>query len=241
MVLGACSSPTPDGPGSSAASPQLTGTLTVLAAASLTESFTAIGAAYEKAHPGVKVALSFSASSTIVQQVNGGAPAQLIALAGQDAAKPLKPELSKGSTDIAVNVLEIAVPPANPGKVTALSDLSRPDLKVVVCAPQVPCGAAGDAMLKQAGITPNIVSREADVKATLTKVRLGEADAGIVYHSDIATSKGSVVGVAVPTEVNQRLTYPLIRLDDSALARDFAVYVGTAGRDALAAAGFQAP
>lgn len=246
--LVACSSTTStDGTGSAAnttsgsGTAAASGTITVLAAASLTEGLNAIIADYTAANPGVKVNVSYAASSTIVQQVNQGAPADLIALAGESAAKPLTQSLVKATTNIATNSLEIAVPPANPGQVTSLADLAKPNLKVVLCASPVPCGAAADATLKAANVTANVVSRETDVKATLTKVRLGEADAAIVYHSDVVSAKGAVTGIVIDPSVNQILRYPLITVSDSAIAPAFAAYVAGPGVAKLEAAGFQAP
>lgn len=201
------------------------GRVVVLAAASLTDAFTAIEKDFETAHPGVDVAVSFGASSTLVQQVNHGAPADVIALAGESAATPLDPALVKDEQVFASNVLEVAVPPANPGRVTGIGDLGRPGLKVVLCAPTVPCGMAADAAFSKAGVVPTVVSREMDVKATLAKVRLGEADAAVVYHSDIVAAKGAVTGIEVPATVNTVLRYPILRLDDDASTRAFVDFV----------------
>lgn len=222
--------------------PSLSGTVTVLAAASLTESLNELKATFEAAHPGVTVEVSYGSSATLVQQVDHGAPANIIALAGEAAAKPLDATLVKDRRIFATNVLEIAVPPANPGHVTSLADLSRPGLKVVLCAPTVPCGAAADTTFAKANVVPSVVSREVDVKATLAKVRLGEADAAVVYHSDVVASKGAVTGIPIPAAVNTSLRYPVIRLTDDAATRAFIdLITGAEGRRTFTSYGLGAP
>lgn len=189
-------------------------TVTVLAAASLTESFDQLKQEFEADHPGVTVEVSYGSSATLVQQVNHGAPGHVIALAGEAAAEPIDETLVKRSDIFATNVLEIAVPPSNPGRVTDIDDLDRPGLKVVLCAEAVPCGRAADATFTKARIVPSVVSREVHVKATLSKVRLGEADAAVVYHSDVVAARGAVKGVVIRDAVNTSLRYPIITLSD---------------------------
>ena len=218
-------------------------TVVVLAASSLTEPMTAIARDFESSHPGTDIQLSFAASSTVVSQVNQGAPADLIALAGTAAAEPLNKSRVVGSTaSLARNTLEIATPPSNPGKVDAITDLSRPNLNVVLCAATVPCGKAAAKALSAAGVVAHVVSYETDVKATLTKVQLGEADAAIVYHSDVVSAAGRVRGVPIPASVNQTLDYPLIRLTDDPTTVQFMTYVlSEQGRKRLRNNGFQTP
>lgn len=230
LALGACGSGSTSGAdggrqGSSEASSHVTGRVVVLAAASLTESFNQVKTAFEAAHPGITVEVSYGSSSTLVQQVNHGAPADVVALAGESAVKPLDASLVKDNRIFASNVLEVAVPPANPAAVKALTDLGRPDLKVVLCASAAPCGQAADTTLAKAGVTASVVSREIDVKATLAKVRLGEADAAVVYHSDVVGAKGAVTGIEIPADVNTALRYPIIRLRDSDAAKVFVDFV----------------
>ncbi|EWT02650.1 molybdenum ABC transporter substrate-binding protein [Intrasporangium oryzae NRRL B-24470] len=220
----------------------LTGTVTVLAAASLTESFDAIKADFEAAHPGVTVETSYGSSATLVQQVDNGAPASVLALAGSAAAEPLDKSLVKDTTSFARNILEIAVPPSNPAAVASINDLAKPTVKVVLCADTVPCGKAAQATFRKARVVPNVVSKEVDVKATLAKVRLGEADAAVVYHSDVVAAKDAVKGVAIEGQYNTSLTYPIITLTDDAATRAFVAYVlSDAGRHTLASFGFAAP
>ena len=224
------------------ASTPLQGTVTVLAAASLTESFDALARDFEAAHPGVTVQTSYGSSATLVQQVDNGAPASVLALAGTAAAQPLDKGLAKDTRTFASNVLEIAVPPANHAGITSIDDLAKPSAKVVLCADTVPCGKAAQATLAKAHVVPNVVSKEIDVKATLAKVKLAEADAAVVYHSDVVAAKGSVKGVEIPSAVNTRLDYPVITLSDDAATKAFVAYVLSAqGRSTVQSFGFGAP
>ena len=219
-------------------------TVVMLAASSLTESLSAIAKDFEAGHPGTDVQLSFAASSTVVTQVNQGAPADLIALAGTSAAGPLdKGRIAKdGTRSLASNTLEIATPPGNPGNVNAITDLSRPTLKVVLCAATAPCGKAAAKALSVAGVVAHVVSYETDVKATLAKVQLGEADAAIVYHSDVVSAGARVRGVQIPASVNQTLDYPVIRLTDDATTVEFMTYLlSDQGRKRLRDNGFLTP
>ena len=249
LLLAACGSDgTPaaaDGTGrqgASGAAASLTGTVTVLAAASLTESFDALKRDFEAAHPGVSVETSYGSSSTLVQQVDNGAPASLLALAGTGAADPLDRSLVKDQQVFASNLLEIAVPPDNAAGVASINDLARPTVKVVVCADTVPCGKAAQTTFRKARIVPNVVSKEVDVKATLAKVRLGEADAAVVYHSDVVAAKDAVKGVAIEPQFNTTLTYPVITLSDDAATKAFVDFVLSAqGRQTLQSFGFGAP
>ena len=197
--------------------------MTVLAAASLTESFDQLKKDFEAANPGVTVETSYGSSATLVQQVDNGAPASVIALAGTAAAEPLDKAVVKDTKTFATNVLEIAVPPSNPGAVTSINDLAKPSVKVVLCADTVPCGKAAQATFKKARIVPNVVSKEVDVKATLSKVKLAEADAAVVYHSDVVAAKDAVTGVEIPSQLNTSLVLPrhhaLRRRGDQGLRR----------------------
>jgi len=219
-------------------------TVVVLAASSLTESLTQAARDFETSHPGVDVQLSFASSSTVVTQVNQGAPADLIALAGRSAMGPLQKDriATDGIRTLAGNTLEIATPPSNPGKVNALADLSRPSLKVVLCTATAPCGKAAAKALTAAGVAAHVVSYESDAKATLAKVQLGEADAAIVYHSDVVSAGTRVHGVAIPASVNQRLQYPMVRLTDDPTTVAFTSFLlSEQGRKRLRDHGFLMP
>ena len=224
--------------------PERTNTVTVLAAASLTDPLTSLARQYERTHDGVTIALSFGSSTTLAQQVAEGAPADVVAFAGTPALDQLPKDATGqgGRATIARNTMEIATPPDNPGGVRSVADLAKPDLDVVLCASTVPCGKAADTVLSRAGITPHVVSREVDVKATLAKVRLGEADAAVVYHSDVVSAGDGVKGVVIPTSQNTTLDYPLVWLNTKPDTTGFAELVRSAeGRAALTRAGFLAP
>ena len=220
------------------------GVVTVLAAASLTEPLTELATAYEKDHPDVEVRTSFGSSTTLAQQVAQGAPADLYLSAGTTALDQIPADLRPRArvTTVARNVLEIATPPDDPAGVSGLTDLGRRDTDVVLCVSSAPCGAAADAALARAGVTPHVVSRETDVKATLAKVRLGEVDAAVVYHSDVVSAGDDVHGVTIPADANEVLTYPLLRLTDTAAASAYADYLSSpTGLAALEKHGFLAP
>jgi molybdate transport system substrate-binding protein len=238
-LLAACgtSAPTAAGSGST-----LHGTVTVLAAASLTESFDQVAKDFEAANPDVTVATSYGSSATLVQQVDNGAPASVIALAGAAAAAPLDKSMVKDTRTFATNTLEIAVPPSNPGNIASIDDLAKPTVKVVLCADTVPCGKAAQATFSKARIVPHVVSKEVDVKATLAKVKLGEADAAVVYQSDVVAAKGAVKGVEIAPQLNTSLTYPVITLSDEPATQAFVAYLLSAkGLATVQSFGFGAP
>ncbi len=202
--------------------PQDALTLTVLAASSLTDVLEPVVDTFEVDHPGLTVRASFAASSTIVQQVNEGAPADVVALAGEASLEPLEEDRRDGPVSLfATNQLEIAVPVDNPGGVADLDDLAAGELTLVVCAEQVPCGQATARLLAQEGLEPPIASYESDVRATLTKVELGEADAGLVYRSDVAAAGDRVAGVEIPEDRNVVNRYPALAVSDRELAQAF--------------------
>ena len=216
-------------------------TLTVLAAASLTETFNALEKRFEADHPGVDVKLSYSGSSDLAQQIVNGAPADVFAAASDATMKTVTDAgLAAAPPKVfATNVLQIATAPGNPKGIASLADLARPDLKVVVCAPQVPCGAAADKIEKSTGVALKPVSEEADVKSTLGKVTSGDADAGLVYVTDVAAAQGKVQGVDFPEASQAATNYPIAVLKGAPLAQEFEDLVtGEAGQKALAAAGF---
>jgi len=218
-------------------------TLTVFAAASLTQSFTEIAEEFEAARPGVTVRLSFGGSSDLVSQIQAGAPADVFASA--DTANMQRAgDLAVAPEDFATNTLQIVVPPGNPAGVTSLDDLTR-DVRLVVCAPEVPCGAATVRVANAAGVDLDPVSQEQAVTDVLGKVVAGEADAGLVYVTDVAGADGTVEGITFPEAAGAVNTYPISVLQDAqdaALAQEFVEFVtGDAGRRVLEAAGFGAP
>jgi len=225
-------------------------TLTVFAAASLTEAFDEIAADFEADHPDVDVALSLAGSSSLVAQIQQGAPADVVATADRATMDALVADDLVGTPQtFATNTLEIAVPPGNPADVSALTDLTDPDLNVVVCAPEVPCGAATTAVVDRAGLTLQPVSEEQSVTDVLGKVTAGEADAGLVYVTDVARAGDRVEGVAFDESDAAVNTYPVATVDragqspDQAdLAQQFVdAVLSDDGQAVLADLGFAAP
>jgi molybdate transport system substrate-binding protein len=222
-------------------------TVTVFAAASLTESFTALGKTFEGSHPGVKVRFNFGGSSTLAQQITQGAPADVFAAASPATMKPVTDAgLADGRPRTFVrNRLQIATPADNPGKITGIRDLAAPGIKVVLCARQVPCGAAAQTALGAAGVKVEPVSLEQDVKGALNKVVLGEADAALVYRTDVKAAGAKVNGIDFSEAAQAVNDYPittLARAPQPGLAKEFLQLVVSAqGRTALTAAGFESP
>lgn len=222
-------------------------TLTVFAAASLKTSFEEIGATFEEAHPGVTVKFSFGGSSGLVSQLSDGAPADVLATANESTMeKAVSDGLVKGApTPFVSNTLQIVVPTDNPAGITSLADLTKPGAKVVLCAPAVPCGAAALSVEKAAGIDITPVSEEQAVTDVLGKVRSGEADAGLVYVTDVTGAGAEVTGIDFAQATAAVNTYPIAPLEDAAdagLAGEFvAAVTGAQGQQVLQAAGFGAP
>jgi molybdate transport system substrate-binding protein len=237
----------PAGPAQPAGTAAPAGELTVFAAASLTGVFTRLGKEFEAANQGVHVRFNFAGSSALAQQVNQGAPADVFASASPANLRQVSDAggVSGTASVFARNRLEIAVPPGNPGGVTGLADFARPELKIALCAEQVPCGAAAAAALRAAGVTAAPDTLEQDVKATLTKVLLGEVDAALVYRTDVLAAGAGVRGIEFPQAGAAVNEYPIAVLagtGNPAAARAFVDFVlSAAGRAALAEAGFDAP
>ena len=245
LTLAAGCGSTDDGPsGSSGAGGT---TLFVFAAASLTETFTSLGKTFEGAHPGVRVRFNFGGSSALAQQITQGAPADVFAAASPATMKTVTDAKDASGTPSTFvrNRLEIAVPPSNPGKVKTLRDLADPKLKVVECAPEVPCGAAAVKALAAANLKVKPVSQEQDVKAALTKVQLNEADAALVYRTDVKSAGGRVTGIDFPEAAKAINDYPIATLAKAPqprLAGQFVQLVLSAqGEAVLTQAGFESP
>ena len=222
-------------------------TLTVYAASSLTSTFTELGKKFEASHQGVKVSFSFGGSSDLVAQIQQGAPADVFASADtKNMDKAVADKAVEGvPAKFASNTLEIAVPPDNPAGVSSLKDLGKAGTKVVVCAPEVPCGAAAQTVEKSSGVSIKPVSEEQAVADVLTKVESGEADAGLVYVTDVKAAADKVKGVTFPESAAAVNTYPIVALAKSKnadLAKAFVDLVtGTEGQSVLADAGFAKP
>ncbi|WP_449060992.1 molybdate ABC transporter substrate-binding protein [Planomonospora algeriensis] len=237
------------GPGAdpSAATPaSAAAEVTVFAAASLTGAFTELGTAFEAAHPGTTVRFNFGSSATLAQQITQGAPADVFAAASPATMKTVTDAgLAGAPTVFARNKLRIAVPADNPAGVDELEDLADAKVKVALCAVQVPCGAAAVKALDAAGLKVTPVTLEQDVKATLTKVELGEVDAALVYATDVLASGGKVKGIDFPEAGEAVNDYPIAALSGApagpAARRFVDLVLSQQGRDVLTRAGFQAP
>ncbi|GIE30982.1 molybdate-binding protein [Actinoplanes italicus] len=221
----------------------VTGTITVFAAASLTESFTTIGRRFEVAHPGTTVTFNFAGSSALATQINEGAPADVFAAA---SPKNMQAVTDAGTPATFVkNQLVIVVAKGNPKGVAGLAGLTRPDLKVALCAEAVPCGAAARTAIEASGVKVTPVTLEQDVKAALSKVKLGEVDAALVYRTDAKASAADVDAVEFPESAKAINDYPIVVLKTAknpAGARAFVDYVlSSEAATVLTGAGFQAP
>jgi molybdate transport system substrate-binding protein len=245
-TVAACGSGSPHSSSGASDDPKET-TLTVYAASSLTETFTKLGKKFEASHEGVKVTFGFGGSSDLVAQIQQGAPADVFASADTaNMDKAMSDDAVEGDpVDFASNTLEIAVPPDNPAGVASLKDLAKAGTKTVVCAPEVPCGAAAQKVEQAAGVTITPVSEEQTVKDVLTKVSSGQADAGLVYVTDVKAAGDTVQGITFPESSSAVNTYPIAALADSKhadLAKEFLDLVtGTEGEYVLAVAGFAKP
>lgn len=236
------------GAASSASSGQkLTGTLTVFAAASLTDVFDDLGKQFEKDNPGLQVTFNFAGSDALAAQITQGAPADVFASANTTQMKVVTDAGLQAADpkSFAENVLEIAVPKGNPGHVTGIKDFGNASLTLAVCAPSVPCGAAAQKVFQAAGVDAKPDTQETDVKAALTKVQLGEVDAALVYTTDVKSAGDKVEGIPFPETEKAVNDYPIVLLKTApnpAAARAFLDLVNSAaGRQALTNAGFRAP
>ncbi|RCW43601.1 molybdate transport system substrate-binding protein [Halopolyspora algeriensis] len=222
-------------------------TLTVLAAASLTEAFRDIGAKFSAEHPGVRVRFNFQGSTLLAEQIRQGRSADVYASADtRTMAKVVRAQAAAGQPrTFATNRLTIAVPAGNPAGIASLADLARPGPAVVVCAPQVPCGAATQDVERITGVRLSPVSEESNVKAVLNKVIAGEADAGLVYVTDARAAGEQVRAIDFPASKRAVHSYPAVVLkgaDHPELAAEFARFLqGTQAREILGKYGFGTP
>lgn len=237
VVLGACG----DDGGS------VEGELLVSAAASLTDAFADVEAAFEDANPDVDVVLNLGSSSSLREQILEGAPADVFASANtSNMDQVVEAGEVEGEPEIFVrNLLQIAVPSGNPAGVTGLEDFGRDELLIGLCAEEVPCGDFAREALANAGVTPAIDTNEPDVRALLTKVEAGELDAGITYVTDVSSTGGTVDGVDIPEDQNVVASYPIAALTNApnpdAAAAFVAFVLSDEGQAILAEYGFAAP
>ncbi len=224
-----------------------TGEITVFAAASLNKAFTDLGKRFESQHSGASVTFNFAGSSDLATQLVQGAPADVFASANTaNMTKVVDAGLVDGqAVDFASNVLTIVTAPGNSKGITSFTDLAKPGITVVVCAEQVPCGAATRTVEDNSGVTLSPVSEESQVSDVLGKVTSGQADAGLVYVTDAEGAGDKVARVDFAEAAQAVNTYPIATLNDSKhpeFAEQFVALVsGPEGREVLAAAGFAAP
>lgn len=244
LPLAACGSDDRDPAGSAE---EGTATLTVLAAASLTDTFTDLAEEFESAHEGVEVRLAFDSSATLAAQAVEGAPADVLATAD---LVTMQSAIDGSAVDdeaqvFATNTMVLVAPASNPAGISAFGDIGDGSVSYVVCVHTAPCGKVGTALLEANGITHEPASLEVDVKAVLAKVTADEADAGLVYATDAVEAGDAVEEFEVPGAEAEITTYPVARLvqaSDAELAQEFIDLVLSAeGRAVLADAGFGPP
>ena len=244
LTVTACGGTTPAGPSGATT---VTGNINVFAAASLTEAFNKIGKDFEAANPGSKVTFDFAGSSTLATQINQGAPADVFASAAMTNMKTVTDAGNGVGTPVTFvkNQLVIAVPKGNPKGIKGLSDLTKPGVKVALCDDPVPCGAAAKKALTAANVSLTPVTKETDVKAALSKVKLGEVDAALVYRTDARSASAGVDGIEFPESAGAINEYPIVVLKgapNKAGADAFVAWVQSdKGKAVLASYGFQAP
>lgn len=222
------------------------GSITVFAAASLTDAFADVADAFESANGGASVELSFAASSGLREQILDGAPADVFASADPPNMEELVRAGEVEAPEVfATNRLQIVVPAGNPAGVTGLADLARSELLVGLCAEEVPCGDLAREAFAAAGVSPAADTSEADVRALLTKVEAGELDAGLVYVTDVLSAGDQVEGIDVPADADVVSRYPIGTVTSSGsreLADAFVAFVlGEQGQAILEQHGFGAP
>jgi molybdate transport system substrate-binding protein len=234
-------------PAAGASSSAVTGRITVLAASSLTGTFNQIGKDFEAANPGTTVTFSYAGSSTLAQQITSGAPADVFASASPATMKTVTDAGDATGTPAVFvkNQLVIAVPKGNPKGIEGLSDLTGPGVKVAECAKEVPCGAAAVTALTAANVKLTPVTLEQDVKSALSKVKLGEVDAALVYRTDARSDTADVDGIEFPESAQAINNYPIAALKGApnpSGAAAFVVFVETPAEiKVLTDAGFQRP
>lgn len=239
LVLAAC--------GDDEVAPSSEGTINVFAAASLTAAFTEIGDAFMTEYPDAEVVFNFAASSELVAQITEGAPVDVFASADQNNMTKLTDAAANGSDPVlfATNLLEIIVGPGNPKGITGVADLANQDLIVVTCDPEVPCGKYANEIFANAGITVTPKSLEENVKAVVSKVTLGEADAGIVYVTDVVAAGADAAGVEIPADINVLAEYPIASTSEAANAEGAQMFIdfvlSEQGQKILDSYGFLAP
>jgi molybdate transport system substrate-binding protein len=250
LMLAACGDDDDDESSSTTEAPAegstLEGDLTVFAAASLTDAFDEVGAAFEEANPDVSIEFNYGASSALREQILAGAPADVFASANtSNMDQVVEAGAATDPEDFVTNQLQIVVPAGNPAGVTGVDDFADADLLIGLCAEEVPCGEFGREALANAQVNPSVDTNEPDVRALLTKVEAGELDAGIVYVTDVMAAGDAVEGIEIPADVNVTATYPIAALSDAGNAEVAAAFVefvlSDDGQEILESYGFGSP
>lgn len=244
LTVAGCSSDDGDDASSSSSAQSGPVTLNVSAAASLKNTFTAIAGEFEKQHAGVTVSLSFDGSSTLVNQIKQGAPADVFASADEKNMDKLGDQATDPKI-FATNTLVIVTAPGNPKSIASFADLNKAGVTTVVCQSAQPCGNATDTVEKNTGVTVKAASEEQSVTAVLTKVTSGQADAGLVYVTDAKSAGDKVATVTDPAFAEVVNKYPIATVSGSAndaLGKEFVELVtGSTGQKILGDAGFGKP
>lgn len=226
--------------------PTETRTVTVLAAASLTDALDEAVAAFEDAHPGLEVRVSYGGSSALAEQIVSGAPADVFFSADEQTMQTVVDAgLAADPQVLLTNTLQLVVPAGNPGGVTGLADLADRSLVVALCDPSVPCGSAAVSLLKRADVAASIDTFDDDVRAVLTRVVLGEVDAALVYRTDVIAAGDAVEGIEVAEAADVVNRYPVAVLSTAphrVAAQEFVDFLTSPdGREVFERAGFVAP
>ena len=244
-LLSACGSDTSTS--APTTTPGVSGAVVVFAASSLTEAFNEIGSAFHAANPNATVMFSFGGSNDLVTQIGQGAPADVFASADDSNMKKVTDagEAVGAPVSVAKNIFEIIVEKGNPKGIATVADLAKPGLTVVLCAATVPCGKGAAKILDNAKVTLAPKSFEDKAKGVVTKVTAGEADAGIVFATDVKAAGGKAAGVEIPADINAVSNYPLVvtkEAKNAAAAQAFILFVaGPQGQAILASHGFLKP
>jgi len=247
LALTGCTAGAPSDAGASTTADSLSGDLVVFAAASLGPVLQQVAEDFEGLHPGLDVVLDLGGSASLAQRIVAGAPVDVFASASADTMSTVTDSGLTLETPVvlASNSLEIAVPPGNPGGVSGLADFADADRTIALCAVEVPCGALAAEAFEAAGVTPAPDTLEQDVTAALTKVRLGEVDAALVYRTDVQAAGADVEGIPFPGGTDLQTFYYAVELTDApqpAAALAFVDFLqSTKAQDALSDAGFTVP
>jgi molybdate transport system substrate-binding protein len=235
VVLTGCAAPAP-----------ASTTVTVLAAASLTDALDEAAAAFTTEHPEIEIAVSYGGSSALAEQIVSGAPADVFFAANEATMQTVVDAgLARDPEVLLTNTLQLVVPAGNPADVRSLADLADPGLIVALCDPSVPCGSAAELLLQLSGVVASVDTYEDDARATLTKVALGEVDAALVFRTDVLAGGADVEGIDTPLADRVVNRYPVALLGDAPhpeAAQEFIDYLRTTeAREVFERAGFVTP